>query len=207
MAQVKTVITSSYNENVKALVKQANELLNTSSELNKAEARGMLRVINVLELVMSEPECPTPISEPAPQKLTQGNPMGLDGIYGVKLNTVGDLRDAMSELCDEDQITLVTIDLDSGDEQDHYPMHLDVIDGIRLTDGSIINEVQFVQERNCEPDTRDKQRLVDVSIENIMTDYFHGDTTVIDELLSRLPWEILKHSLPEDQWEEFNTEK
>ena len=128
---------------------------------------------------------------------------GLDGMYGNSLNTVGDLRSAMSELSDDDQITLVTIDLDTGDEQDHYPMHLDVIDGIRLTDGSVINEVQFVQERNCEPDTRDKQPLVDRVIDEIEKDMVHGDVTVLDELLLKLPYEILRQALPEDQWKDF----
>ena len=128
---------------------------------------------------------------------------GLDGMYGNSLNTVGDLRSAMSELSDDDQITLVTIDLDTGDEQDHYPMHLDVIGGIRLTDGSVINEVQFVQERNCEPDTRDKQPLVDRVIDEIEKDMVHGDVTVLDELLLKLPYEILRQALPEDQWKDF----
>ena len=129
---------------------------------------------------------------------------GLDGTYNVRLNTVGDLRSAMSELDDDDQITLVTIDLDSGDEIDHYPMHLDVIDGIELTNGKVVNEVQIVQEMNSKPDTRDKSELVDAVIQNLMQDYYHGDETVITELLTRLPWEILKGSLPEDRWEEFN---
>jgi len=129
---------------------------------------------------------------------------GLDGMYGNSLKTVGDLREAMSELCDEDLLTLVTIDLDSGDEIDHYPMHLDVIDGIELTNGKVVNEVQIVQEMNSKPDTRDKSELVDAVIQNLMQDYYHGDETVITELLTRLPWEILKGSLPEDRWEEFN---
>jgi len=131
---------------------------------------------------------------------------GLDGMYGNSLKTVGDLREAMSELCDEDLLTLVTIDLDSGDEIDHYPMHLDVIDGIELTNGKVVNEVQIVQEMNSKPDTRDKSELVDAVIQNLMQDYYHGDETVITELLTRLPWEILKGSLPEDRWEEFNPE-
>lgn len=128
---------------------------------------------------------------------------GLDGMYGNSLNTVGELREAMSELSDDDQITLVTIDLDTGDEQDHYPMHLDVIGGIRLTDGSVVNEVQFVQERNAEPDTRDKQRLVDALIDVLAEDIEKGDVTVLDELLLRMPFDVLKYALPEDMWADF----
>jgi hypothetical protein len=128
---------------------------------------------------------------------------GLDGMYGNSLNTVGELREAMSELSDDDQITLVTIDLDTGDEQDHYPMHLDVIGGIRLTDGSVVNEVQFVQERNCEPDIRDKQRLVDALIDVLAEDMAKGDVTVLDELLLRMPFDVLKYALPEDMWADF----
>jgi hypothetical protein len=130
---------------------------------------------------------------------------GLDGMYGNSLNTVGELRGAMSELSDDDQITLVTIDLDTGDEQDHYPMHLDVIGGIRLTDGSVVNEVQFVQERNCEPDTRDKQRVVDALIDVLAEDIAKGDVTVLDELLLRMPFDVLKYALPEDMWADFET--
>ena len=136
---------------------------------------------------------------------SKGNAIGLDGTYGVKLNTVGDLRNAMSELDDDDQLTLVTIDLDTGDEQDHYPMHLDVIDGIRLTNGQVVNEVQFVQERNSAPDTRDKQRVVDALIDVLADDIAKGDTTVLDELLLRMPFDVLKYALPEDMWADFET--
>jgi hypothetical protein len=134
---------------------------------------------------------------------SKGNTIGLDGTYGVKLNTVGDLRNAMSELDDDDQLTLVTIDLDTGDEQDHYPMHLDVIDNIRLTDDTIVREVQFVQRPNSEPDTRDKQRLVDALIDVLAEDINKGDVTVLDELLLRMPFDVLKYALPEDMWADF----
>ena len=143
---------------------------------------------------------PVPMSEDKPD-------IGLDGMYGNQLNTVGELRDAMSELSDDDQITLVAIDLETGDEQDHYPMHLDVIDNIRLTDGTVVNEVQFVQERNAEPDTRDKQPLVDAVIDELKRSIALGDDTVLDELLKFIPWEILKGSLPEEMWERFNNLK
>jgi len=132
---------------------------------------------------------------------------GLDGMYGNTLNTVGDLRSAMSELDDDDQLTLVTIDLDSGDEQDHYPMHLDVIGGIRLTTGQVVNEVQFVQERNSEPDTRPKQPVVDALIDVLAEDIAKGDTTVLDELLLRMPYDVLKYALPEDMWADFENLK
>jgi hypothetical protein len=136
---------------------------------------------------------------------TEAQP-GLDGMYGNQLNTVGELRDAMSELSDEDQITLVAIDLETGDEQDHYPMHLDVIDNIRLTTGQVINEVQFVQERNAPPDTRDRQPIVDALIDVLAEDMAKGDTTVLDELLLRMPFNVLKYALPEDMWADFDNE-
>ena len=132
---------------------------------------------------------------------------GLDGMYGNTLNTVGELRDAMSELSDDDLITLITIDLESGDEQDHYPMHLDVIGGIELTTGQVINEVQFVQERNAPVDTRPKQPVVDALIDVLAEDIAKGDTTVLDELLLRMPFDVLKYCLPEDMWADFEDKK
>jgi len=134
----------------------------------------------------------------------QSNPqIGLDGMYGVKLNTVGELRDAMSELQDEDQICIATCD-EHGDEQDHYPMYVDVYDGIQLLDGSTVNEVRFCQMPNSAPDTRDKGELIDAVIKQLMQDYYHGDETCWVELLEFIPWEILKNSLPEDQWKPFD---
>ena len=78
---------------------------------------------------------PVPISE---------DNIGLDGMYGNRLNTVGELRNAMSELSNNDQIVIATCD-EHGDEQDLYPMYVDVIGGIKLTDGSTVNEVRFCQ--------------------------------------------------------------
>lgn len=126
---------------------------------------------------------------------------------GDTLNTVGELRAIMSDLDDHDQICIETIDLETGDVEDLYPMSLDVIDGIKLTDGRIVREVRFCQRPNCEPDTRDKQPLVDAVIEDLKKNFEYGDYTVLDELLMRIPWEILKGSLPEEMWEQFNTLK
>ena len=126
-------------------------------------------------------------------------------MYGDTIDTVGQLRMIMSNLDDHDQLTLVTCD-EEGDEIDHYPMAVDVIDNIRLTDDTIVREVQFVQRPNCPPDTRDKSDLIDAVIKQLMDDYYHGDETCWVELLEKLPWEILKQSLPEDQWKEFDTQ-
>jgi len=123
-------------------------------------------------------------------------------MYGDTIENVQQLKQIMSELDDHDQITLVTCD-EHGDEQDHYPMAVDVIDNIRLTDDTIVREVQFVQRPNCEPDTRDKQPLVDRVIDCIEKDIAYGDVTVLDELLLKLPYEILRQALPEEMWKDF----
>ena len=123
-------------------------------------------------------------------------------MYGDTIDNVQQLRHIMSDLDDHDQLTLVTCD-ELGDEVDHYPMAIDVIDNIRLTDDTIVREVQFVQRPNSEPDTRDKQPLVDRVIDEIEKDMVHGDVTVLDELLLKLPYEILRQALPEDQWKDF----
>jgi len=85
-------------------------------------------------------------------------------MYGDTIENVQQLKLIMSDLDDHDQLTLVTCD-DQGDEQDHYPMAIDVIDNIRLTDDTIVREVQFVQRPNSKPDTRDKQKVVDALID------------------------------------------
>jgi hypothetical protein len=117
---------------------------------------------------------------------------------GDKLNTVGELRAIIQDLDDNDQICIETIDLETGDTQDLYPMYVDVIENVQLIDGIKVREVRFCQMPNSEPDTRDKQSLVDMVIEQLKED--DDDCTVLDELLKQLPWEILKHSLPEDKW-------
>jgi len=127
-------------------------------------------------------------------------------MYGDTIDNVQQLKHIMSDLDDHDQLTLVTCD-EHGDEIDHYPMAIDVIDNIRLTDDTIVREVQFVQRPNCKPDTRDKQPLVDRVIDCIEKDMIIGDVTVLDELLLKLPWEILKHALPEEMWSDFNSLK
>lgn len=127
-----------------------------------------------------------------------------DVSIGETIYRVAELRYLMEGLDDDDQICIETIDLETGDVQDLYPMAVDVIDGIKLTDGSIVREVRFCQRPNSEPDTRDKQPLVDAVIEDLKKGFELGDYTVLDELLKFLPWEILKGSLPENQWEKFN---
>jgi len=120
-------------------------------------------------------------------------------IYGDRIDTVGQLKHIMKDLDDHDQLCIETIN-DNGDTEDLYPMYVDVIDGIKLTDDTIVREVRFCQMPNSEPDTRDKQPLVNMVIESLKSDIADGDCTVLDELLMKLPWEILKHSLNEDKW-------
>lgn len=120
--------------------------------------------------------------------------------YGDKLQTVGELRKLMSDLDANDIVVIQSIDLDTGDVEDLYPMNLDVIEGIKLSSGSIVREVRFCQMMNQAPDTRDKQPVIDALIETFepMT-----DTTVLEELLKTIPFETLLHSLPEEDWVKY----
>jgi hypothetical protein len=67
---------------------------------------------------------------------------------GKRIDTVGELKELLADLNDNDQICIETIDLETGDVQDLYPLYLDVIGGIRLTSGEVINEVRFCQMKN-----------------------------------------------------------
>jgi hypothetical protein len=67
--------------------------------------------------------------------------------YGERLLTVKEVREILSELDDHDQVCIETCD-ENGDVQDLYPMYMDVIEGIRLTDGTTVREVRFCQMPN-----------------------------------------------------------
>jgi len=122
--------------------------------------------------------------------------------FGKKILTVGELRYLLEDLDDHDQICIATCD-DLGDEQDHYPMYLDLYDNIQLTDGTNVRELRFCQMPNSEPDTRPKQPVVDALIDVLADDIAKGDVTVLDELLLRMPFDVLKYALPEDMWADF----
>jgi len=127
-----------------------------------------------------------------------------DVSIGETIYKVGELRYLMEGLDDHDQICIETCDTETGDVQDLFPMALDVIDGIKLTNGTEVREVRFCQRPNSAPDNRDKQPLVDALLSLIHDDMVYGgDSTVIDELLLRMPYDVLKHALPEDQWQGF----
>ena len=195
MAQVKKVLTSSYDENISAMVTQATDLIESYGEVNKAEGRGMMRVINVLELLRANEtvlQCTNGMVD------SNGKPI----MIGSTLRTVRELRYLMEDLDDKDQVCVEACD-EHGDVEDLYPMTLDVIDGIELTDGSNVREVRFCQRPNSEPDTRDKQPLVDALIDVLAEDIAKGDTTVLDELLLRMPFNVIKYALPEDMWADF----
>jgi hypothetical protein len=123
-------------------------------------------------------------------------------MYGDKIYTVEQLRELMEDLDDHDQICVEACD-ELGDVEDLYPMTLDVIEGIELTDGTVVREVRFCQRPNSEPDTREKQPVVDALIDVLAEDIAKGDTTVLDELLLRMPFDVLKYALPEDMWADF----
>ena len=125
-----------------------------------------------------------------------------DVSLGKTIYRMAELRYLLEGLDDHDQICVEACD-EYGDVEDLYPMSLDIIEGIELTDGTIVREVRFCQRPNTEPDTRDNQSLVDAVIADTKASLAMGDETVLDELLKKLPWNVLKYSLSEDQWKDF----
>lgn len=67
---------------------------------------------------------------------------------GETIHTVGELKEFLNQLNDNDQVVIETIDMETGDAQDLYMFHMDVIDNVQLIDGSVISEVRFCQEKN-----------------------------------------------------------
>jgi hypothetical protein len=66
--------------------------------------------------------------------------------------TVGQLREALKDFSDEDQLALETID-EEGDVEDLYLFHIEVIDNIQLVDENgnntiVVKEIRFCQELN-----------------------------------------------------------
>ena len=57
---------------------------------------------------------------------------------GDTINTVGELKEFLNTLNDNDQVCMETIDLETGDVQDLYPFYIDVIDGIKFTNGTTV---------------------------------------------------------------------
>lgn len=53
----------------------------------------------------------------------------------------------------------------------------------------------------------DKQKLIDIVIEQIIYVMLSGDCTVLGELLQRIPVNTLIHSLPEETWKFYEFEK
>ena len=194
---------------------EVQELINTCDKLyqvsgssaviqyiNEAKRQGDTPIIKDVSFERCDP-CESYMPSIGGQCLVCGQPVQCPSI-GDKLNTVGELRSIIQELDDHDQICIETIDLDTGDVHDLYPMYMDVIEGIELTDGTNVREVRFCQMPNSEPDTRDKQPVVDALIDVLAEDIAKGDVTVLDELLLRMPYDVLKYALPEDMWEDFN---
>lgn len=61
--------------------------------------------------------------------------------------TIKDLKKAIELLADDDQVCLETVDK-NGDTIDLFNFHIDVIDGIKLTDDRIVKEIRFCQENH-----------------------------------------------------------
>jgi hypothetical protein len=64
------------------------------------------------------------------------------------VSTVGELRQALSNQKDEDIVVIETTYLDTGDAIDLFPFYVDIIDGIKLLDGTEVSEVRFCQMDN-----------------------------------------------------------
>jgi len=62
---------------------------------------------------------------------------------GETVYTVGELKAFLNMLDDNDCVVIDTID-----DNDIFPFHMDVINGIKMMDGTIIREVRFCQENN-----------------------------------------------------------
>ena len=113
------------------LREEAQELIDLGDSHEKREGYGMMKVIDAL----SEPKIPMSAE---------------DVSVGETIYRMGELRYLIEGTDDDDQICIETIDLETGDTQDLYPMYVDVIDGIKLTDGSIVREVRFCQRPNVQ---------------------------------------------------------
>lgn len=49
----------------------------------------------------------------------------------------------------------------------------------------------------------DKQKLVDDVIDDLKESFNHGDYTVLDDLLKRIPSKNLIQALPEEKWKNY----
>lgn len=66
---------------------------------------------------------------------------------GRKLHTIGEVRELLKDFDDNDIAVLEACD-ENGDVEDLYPMYIDVIEGIKLNDDTIVREVRFCQMPN-----------------------------------------------------------
>jgi len=62
----------------------------------------------------------------------------------MRTKTIKELKELIADLNDDDIVVLETIDVESGNVQDLYPLYVDVIDISRQTNGTF-NEVRFCQ--------------------------------------------------------------
>lgn len=95
---------------------------------------------------------------------------------GQQLSNVGEVRQIMADLDDHDIVCLETID-EHGDTQDLYPMYIDVIDNVKLTNDTMCKEIRFCQMNQDiwdqeEKDKEEKEKII--LIDRVMTEYY-GD--------------------------------
>jgi len=72
---------------------------------------------------------------------------------GRKIITIGDVRELIADLNDDDIAVIEACDED-GEVEDLYPMYIDVIEGIELLNGKTVNEVRFCQMPNVKPEVQ-----------------------------------------------------
>lgn len=121
----------------------------------------------------------------------QINPLKVMNVQPEKfedaIHTVKDLKAFLNTLKDDDQVVLEIIDLETGDVEDLFPFHVDVIDGIELTDGRVVSEIRFCQEPNT---TEKYKRLSPEVLRKIDWTELRGQKTVLLKLID----EIEKHN-------------
>jgi hypothetical protein len=111
--------------------------MNIQYILNVLSAHGEQKAIEAFENVRN---ALAPMSEPLSAQ---------DVSIGQKIHRMAELRYLLEGLDDHDLIVIEACD-EHGDVEDLYPMYVDVIENVRLTDGTIVREVRFCQMPNTE---------------------------------------------------------
>lgn len=95
---------------------------------------------------------------------------------GRKILTIGEVKELLSDLNDDDIAILEACDA-NGDTQDLYPMYIDVIEGIELLNGKTVNEVRFCQMPNT------PMHLPTGNLDDLKKEIREGDVVKIKPLI------------------------